>query len=153
MIAKASTTCTYSLDPITLSPGNSTKTFNYRNTSRACAQPSSQFLETRASRYIQSLPCVGPHPSPGGNTPPPGSVPRTVTLYFSRLLKNSRCTNRNWPHPPVKNQSQISPLRTPLAMTSSANHYRPPAPPHGLVVEVNGIEPMTSCLQSMRSPN
>ena len=37
-------------------------------------------------------------------------VPReTATLYFSRLLKNSRCTNLNWPHPPVKNQSQISP--------------------------------------------
>ena len=37
MIAKASTTCTYSLDPITLSPGNSTKPLDYRNTSRACA--------------------------------------------------------------------------------------------------------------------
>ena len=62
----------------------------------------------RASRYIQSLPCVDPtlnrtrtnaHPAPRG----------TATLYFSRLLKISRCTNRNWPHPPVKNQSQISP--------------------------------------------
>src|SRR3990170_5339016 len=48
VIAKASTTCTYSLDPITLSPGNSTRSLDYRNTSRACANPRPR-LRTRVS--------------------------------------------------------------------------------------------------------
>ena len=38
-------------------------------------------------------------------------VPReTATLYFSRLLKNSRCANLNWPHPLVKKPEPNSPL-------------------------------------------
>ena len=116
VIAKASTTCTYSLDPITLSPGNSPQDPQLQEYfSRLCPAliPNSG---TRASRYIQSLPCVDSHPN-RKTIPRLRLKPRTVTLYFSRLLKNSRCTNRNWPHPPVKNQSQTSPhFRTCLAM-------------------------------------
>jgi hypothetical protein len=44
---------------------------------------------------IQSLPCVDSTLNQARTNAHP--VPRrTATLYFSRLLKNSRCTNRNW---------------------------------------------------------
>ena len=106
MIAKASTTCTYSLDPITLSPGNSTKTLNYRNTSRACANPRPR-LRTRVSFDTITTLCrfaFAPKAIPRLRL-----KPRTVTLYFSRLLKNSRCTNLNWPHLPVKKPEPMKP--------------------------------------------
>ena len=108
MIAKASTTCTYSLDPITLSPGYSTKSSGLQEYFSRLCQPSSQLLKREPVDTITTL-CRFAS-IPGKQCSAPGSKQRTATLYFSRLLKNSRCTNRNWPHPPVKNQSQISPL-------------------------------------------
>ena len=107
VIAKASTTCTYSLDPITLSPGNSTKTLNYRNTSRACANPRPR-LRTRVSfDTITTLCRFAFIPE---TIHRPRLKPRTVTLYFSRLLKNSRCTSLSRPHLPVKKPEPTKPL-------------------------------------------
>ena len=146
MIAKASTTCTYSLDPITLSPGIDAKPIWLQEYISRLCHPSPQ-EEPGKGWLIQSLPCVGPTPNQTRTHAHP--APReTATLYFSRLLKNSRCTNRNWPHPPVKNQSQISPLQDLLGYA-----LYPDPPQLQILVEVNGIEPMTSCLQSTRSPN
>ena len=114
MIAKASTTCTYSLDPITLSPGNSPQDPQLQEYfSRLCPAliPNSG---TRASRYIQSLPCVDSHPN-RKTIPRLRLKPRTVTLYFSRLLKNSRCTNQNWlASSPVKKPEPNKPTQDSL---------------------------------------
>ena len=114
VIAKASTTCTYSLDPITLSPGNSPQDPQLQEYfSRLCPAliPNSG---TRASRYIQSLPCVDSHPN-RKTIPRLRLKPRTVTLYFSRLLKNSRCTNQNWlASSPVKKPEPNKPTQDSL---------------------------------------
>jgi len=80
----------------------------YRNYFSRLCHPSPQ-EEPGKGWSIQSLPCVDSTSNRARMNAPP-ALRGTVTLYFSRLLKISRCTNLNWPHPPVKNQSQISPL-------------------------------------------
>ena len=55
-------------------------------------------------------------------------------LYFFHFFKEQ-------PKPLAKNQKQARYLIACLCILAN------------VMVEVNGIEPMTSCLQSMRSPN
>jgi hypothetical protein len=54
-------------------------------------------------------------------------------------------------------QSGITPAGEPAPGLSLQAHrpfaYRPPVPPFVRMVEPDGIEPTTSCLQSTRSPN
>jgi hypothetical protein len=134
VIAKASTTCTYSLDPITLSPGL-TQAFTATGIyfSRLC-HPSPQ-EEPGKGWSIQSLPCVDSHPN-RKTIPRPRLKLRTATLYFSKLLKNSRCTNRNWLHPlrlKTRAKSALSGLPWLCSLDSLPNppeQIRPSPHPH-----------------------
>ena len=153
MIAKASTTCTYSLDPITLSPGNSTKTLNYRNTSRACAQPPSQFLKREPVDTYNHYPVsIRIHPRETMLRPRLRTTNRH-TLLLQIVKEQPMHQPKLATSSPVKNQSQISPLSDFLGY--GIFPHRPSLHPRHTteLVEVNGIEPMTSCLQSTRSPN
>jgi hypothetical protein len=70
-----------------------------------------------------------------------------VRFTSSELLKNNRISN-----------PQIGPVEKTrgkrLTLASSLSHFMDvDDSSDNLLVELNGIEPMTSCLQSRRSPN
>jgi hypothetical protein len=72
-----------------------------------------------------------------------------VRFTSSKLLKNNQSSNTTEPDR-SKDQRQtthacLESLRISRTITISASSR--------LLVELNGIEPMTSCLQSRRSPN
>ena len=131
VIAKASTTCTCSLDPITLSPRALIK--KARSPwlqANSCLPHSKSFCALRTQRYnlypsrLSRTRSVRRHHASAPNR----------DLYFFQIFKeqNSRSTQK---------ESVVQRSRK-RSTTDS-----------GVMVEVNGIEPMTSCLQSRRSPN
>ena len=67
---------------------------------------------------------------------------RRVRFTSSVLLKN----NRDFP---VRSKIRGKPLGLPV----NSEITEVSEMPDSLLVELNGIEPMTSCLQSRRSPN
>jgi hypothetical protein len=128
VIAKASTTCTCSLDPITLSPRPLESKLELQVNS--CLPHSRPFVRSNAT--IQSLP-ITTHRFPRAMLHPRFATNRD--LYFFRIVKEQL--------QPVDSWSRI------VSADRINAHYRT----RELMVEVNGIEPMTSCLQSRRSPN
>ena len=153
MIAKASTICTYSLDPITLSPGfTQVSWLQGIYFSRLC-HPSPQ-EEPGKGWSIQSLPCVDSTHKPDAHTCTPSSSRNRHTLLLQIVKEQPMRQPKPATSSPVKNQSQTSDNRL-----LGSNLFRlarlagmPPFQASRLV-EVNGIEPMTSCLQSTRSPS
>ena len=117
VIAKASTTCTYSLDPITLSS--------------ACAEQLQAFAFVPVSHRLVSH------------------------RIRSRYNHNPCADSMNYLESTHFTSSNFLKIQQPLAKSTE------PSKPNSLGsvlfkdrgVEVNGIEPMTSCLQSRRSPN
>jgi hypothetical protein len=93
VIAKASTTCTYSLDPITLRPrGNSTpKPQSHKFSLFSAWLPIASFGWTRRPTYNLSNPVDLPsHAIQKGNTTPPQISYKIDRFTSSRFLKNSR---------------------------------------------------------------
>ena len=104
------------------------------------------------------------------DAPHTGSHPRPRPVRLGHIHKSSSPFNqhrlrgpardfpRGNPDPPPRRQTLLLRTVEPASRTRQPNHRahrraQPPmmeAPP---MVEVNGIEPMTSCLQSRRSPN
>ena len=130
VIAKASTTCTYSLDPITLSP----RTLDSKP--RATGElvfaafevllcPSNATIQSNPSRFT-AIPRAEQHPRFTTNQ----------DLYFFRFVKERYSRSTQGVECSTLTTSQRSTFNSGVEM-----------------VEVNGIEPMTSCLQSRRSPN
>ena len=68
---------------------------------------------------------------------------RTETLYFFRFVKEQYSL--------LVKKPELNVLR--LTLHSQHGNVRMRILYRNKLVEVNGIEPMTSCLQSMRSPN
>ena len=86
---------------------------------------------TRASRYIQSLPCVDSHPNQGRYSAPAQTTNRH-TLLLQIVKEQPMHQPKLATSSPVKNQNQKNPLRTRLAMIFDlgppANHLRPATP-------------------------
>jgi hypothetical protein len=132
VIAKASTTCTLSLDPITVRP---------RQTN---VQPQVLALRLRAPQallYARSASMQSYKPSRSNRTPPiqrhtsPPNRPRTIqSLYFFHVVKEQ---------PISLTRNQKSENRLALCPLTSALCN----------VELIGIEPTTPCLQSRCSPS
>ena len=160
VIAKASTTCTYSLDPITLHPlceglpairnpnacapirtvnsdGNDTIKPSVLVDART---PKQQAHAPQQERFTSSR-IVKEQPTPFSRGTPPVAGKRTSLTSQDISAQASRS--------PRKHLSAASSLPTTtrpfLSPTTSARQK-------GLV-EVNGIEPMTPCLQSRCSPS
>ena len=146
VIAKASTTCTYSLDPITLPPAA------FRATSIPGQSPPGHL---KANRKFSRL-CLHPHHLRGEDTmqyitqlalaalPAPAkqharALARREQLYLlSRIVKEQPIdTSEEAPSNPATQSDKL------LADSSRRSS----------LVEPIGIEPMTSCLQSRRSPS
>ena len=122
VIAKASTTCTYSLDPITLP----TNTVSVLIRGQASVMPQfSQFKRT------SELLCICNHN--------PYLVKKTTYDIFFQIVKEQPLTRR------VKGKQPL------VAATCASRLYNTETTPE--LVEVNGIEPMTPCLQSRCSPS
>jgi hypothetical protein len=96
----------------------------------SCLPHSRPFVHSNAT--IQSLP-IPIHRFPRAMLHPRFATNRD--LYFFRIVKEQL--------QPVDSWSRI------VSADRINAHYRT----RELMVEVNGIEPMTSCLQSRRSPN
>ena len=139
VIAKASTTCTYSLDPIGL------RTWQHENQvkDQACVKfAASQFhSRTTETCLFDAITSLFPL--------------RNNMSTTTKLLKNSRwfeLSNRKAPGacPRAKRSSDFR------IKHSKPGAPRVPPPPDWTakrMVEVNGIEPMTPCLQSRCSPS
>ena len=149
VIAKASTICTYSLDPITLSPcslfrlGKKLKTYKevlpgYGDISRLC-QTSYSDLRRRPGRYNHNPCCLHTERT---TRLAHGSAPANQHTS-SELLKNSRDAGNG----ARKNTSKHG--HPTLASAFATRNSRQTTK----MVEVNGIEPMTPCLQSRCSPS
>ena len=150
MIAKASTTCTYSLDPITLSPGTHPSLLVTGILLALVPSPHLDFSKQEPVDTYNHYPVSIPR-QPGTHECTPGSSRNRHTLLLQIVKEQPMHQPKLATSSPVKNQSQTNPLWTRLAMC-----FIPSDPQHPLqtaLVEVNGIEPMTSCLQSTRSPN
>ena len=90
VIAKASTSCTFSLDPITVRPRQTNEQPQVLAL-RLHASPS-PFVRSRTRRYSHLTQSIGPHANPKGIASPlePSHVP--IALLLPVLLKNSRTT-------------------------------------------------------------
>jgi len=89
--------------------------------------------------------------TPGPDRTRPGSSSQHIHHVQKHRRRKAR-TKRPWPDPPskgdlIRNHAQGGAMRG-AVITLNSTHHPPEA-----VVELNGIEPMTSCLQSTRSPN
>ena len=136
VIAKASTTCTCSLDPITLSPRPLESKLELQVNS--CLPHPESFCSLRTQRYNL---CPSRFTVRHGRIRINADLPRFAMnrdLYFFRIFKEQL-------QPVDSRRVECSGLRT--------NPQRSTLNSGVEVVEVNGIEPMTSCLQSRRSPN
>jgi hypothetical protein len=137
VIAKASTTCTYSLDPIALrtpeleSPGQAKR-----------YSPHLSSLGTLLRIWLTQSQQKCPSLLESSSSPERSSRPEHLSTS-SRLLKSTSLEER------IENSPRHgSGLRvTPRGKVTNSQQYR-----KGLV-EVNGIEPMTPCLQSRCSPS
>jgi len=130
VIAKASTTCTYSLDPITLTPR---KRRGYKNRTQVfVCQPTPSRQQHRLDAITPFIP-ASPHVY---------NVQVHQNYYFtsSRFLKNAQPF---WP----KDQSETSAAPQPRGFVWLCLLLVK------VMVEVDGIEPTTPCLQSRCSPS
>ena len=131
VIAKASTTCTYSLDPITLPPG-ARSGFAIRLLFKRLCVPPPFSIRRHTMQYITQVLADG---SPKQH----GRLPQRH-LLFPEFLKISRFSAL---HEEARRERRprLRSLLPSLALCSTA------------LVEPTGIEPVTSCLQSRRSPS
>ena len=127
VIAKASTACTYSLDPITLPPVARPSSHRASLISACARLP--PFSIRQAHDAIHNPVCAGARQPNSATTPP------THHLHNSRIFKDQPiwCFMKK----PQRNEDLVLALFCPLPM----------------LVEPTGIEPVTSCLQSRRSPS
>ena len=134
VIAKASTTCTYSLDPITLSPGFH-QDLRHRVFAFITLLRLRRILPLTGDRIrsIQSQPMSGSPFIQGLLTP---RTPKYPHIYFFQIFKDQQ---------PVGKKPISKSLHFDIASSGLATHTT--------LVEDDGIEPTTSCLQSTRSPN
>ena len=144
VIAKASTTCTYSLDPITLPPV-ARSGFAIRLLFSACAVLA-PFSIRKHHDAIHNPGLCRRQPKQHGRLP-------QRHLLFPEFLKISRSL--------AGQQSKGTPLEPPSPTSEEARRERrrrlrsllPSLVCPTALVEPTGIEPVTSCLQSRRSPS
>jgi hypothetical protein len=139
VIAKASTTCTYSLDPITLAPLQCRQGIHFlsitlrRSIKLFTSSCMTQLRITDGTAQDQHL-------SP--RRPGPIRFPSMIYFRLYKFLKNNSHS-----HELLKTGSTRDPvLKNSKNQTSRGNHQQP-------LVEDDGIEPTTPCLQSRCSPS
>ena len=132
VIAKASTSCTYSLDPITLPPV--ARSLRYRASLSALVRRLRpfQYASTTMQYITQVLADAGPNTTE--------TLPSAKTPSISRIFKDQPILGL-----PKKPEESEGPA---FALFYLLFDHRPTA-----LVEPTGIEPVTSCLQSRRSPS
>ena len=161
VIAKASTTCTYSLDPITLPPV-ARRAFAIRaSLFSACAHHRPFELRQCTMQYITQ--CVLAH----GRSRKQPDAPPTHHLHLSRIFKDQPTflsvpvggyprrdgNRRTLVLQPPSLASEEARREASVALASLLPSLVAPAAARQDLVEPTGIEPVTSCLQSRRSPS
>lgn len=151
VIAKASTTCTLSLDPITVSPLQVAPHQHSQLQSHALRllAPNTLLCVSGTCRYNHTNPVDLPPPKPSREAHTfPHAKPRTASDRFtsSSLLKNSRTTGIRYQLSGISNRARRCRPSIPLITCLLI-------PDPWCMVELIGIEPTTPCLQSRCSPS
>ena len=140
VIAKASTTCTYSLDPITLQsplPAKTSKPQGILVSARCAPHP----FKYGAHDAIHNPGCAGSHQDneavPGASITPP-----STSRIFKEPISPPLGGDGTAPASEETRRQPSSSLRSLLRLFSS-----------WALVELTGIEPVTPCLQSRCSPS
>jgi hypothetical protein len=143
VIAKASTTCTYSLDPITAKPSNVTaREFPVTGPSQRLS-PSSLRIVTCAKSVVEII--IQTHDA---------SISCEIEHWTSsEFLKNNSRLSYEQPSNSFRPKRPEESADSDACFWCLSGHGARRRAPPGSVVEVNGIEPMTPCLQSRCSPS